>query len=138
MAVSWVLCFPRRSWQCYNSKTAIKSDDDYFYGYISSYSILEKSFKRDKVLSDKDGEKDNPSLSEDAIQSRTKCVSTRSVSRTDAGCASGVFVLLINSLFEFIGCQLSEGCCEGDCLVAFNCDKIYVPVSFKFVTDIKG
>ena len=92
----------------------------------------------DKVLSDEDGEKDNPIFSDDAIRSRTKCVSTRRVSKTDAGCTLGVFVPSNNPLFKFIGHQLSEGCCKGDCLGAFNCDKIYIPVSFKLVRDVKG
>ena len=37
----------------------------------------------------------------------------------------GVFAPSNDPLYEFIGCQLSEGCCEDDCLVDFNWNEIY-------------
>ena len=45
------------------TKNTLQSDDEDFYGHISSNSSLEKSFESVKISSNEDGEKDNPSLS---------------------------------------------------------------------------
>ena len=112
------------------TQKALESDDEEFYGYISSETsddnLNENTRENGSEVSEEgDEEEYDPNLFENTMQSRVKRVTSGKVSRTSEGSASGVLVPVNDPLYESIGRRLSENCCDLGCLSAFNNDEIY-------------
>ena len=111
------------------TQKALESDDEEFYGYISSSETsddnLDEYTGSDASEEEGDEKEYDPNLFENTMQSRVKRVTSGKVSRTSEGSASGVLVPAHDPLYESIGRRLSENCCDLGCLSAFNSDEVY-------------
>ena len=113
------------------TQKALESDDEEFYGYISSETsddnLDENTRENSSEVSEEEGDEEeyDPNLFENTMQSRVKRVTSGKVSRTSEGSASGVLVPVNDPLYESIGRRLSENCCNIGCLSAFNNNEIY-------------
>ncbi|MCY3928151.1 MAG: hypothetical protein OXG81_07740 [Acidobacteria bacterium] len=113
------------------TQKALESDDEEFYGYISSETsddnLDENTRENSSEVSEEEGDEEeyDPNLFENTMQSRVKRVTSGKVSRTSEGSASGVLVPVNDPLYESIGRRLSENCCDIGCLSAFNNNEIY-------------
>jgi len=72
-----------------------------------------------------DDEENDPNSFECTLESRVKDVTSGKVSRTKEGSVLGVLVPVSDPLYESIGRNLSENCCDSSCLSAFNTNEVY-------------